>query len=156
MLRVRRMRSADNPVCYYAAHSRLPARIVKQFIDFIPLLLFFAVYKIEPRILEIAGHEDGFGVVGLVGSVVWCGQSDRSLKLVVQWKGGWPCMSFRGYARELCCRASPRAQWQSEDWQFLCLRQAVISVGGAETMPSAMSGAGGRGEGVKTCDQGQR
>ncbi|MBV2207030.1 MAG: septation protein IspZ, partial [Pseudomonas sp.] len=30
---------------------------MKQFIDFIPLLLFFAVYKIEPRILEIAGHE---------------------------------------------------------------------------------------------------
>lgn len=29
---------------------------MKQFIDFIPLLLFFIVYKIEPRIVEIAGH----------------------------------------------------------------------------------------------------
>lgn len=61
VLRVRRMRSADNPVCYYAAHSRLPARIVKQFIDFIPLLLFFAVYKLEPRIVEIAGHKFALG-----------------------------------------------------------------------------------------------
>jgi intracellular septation protein len=34
---------------------------VKQFIDFIPLLLFFIVYKIEPRIVEIAGHSLTFG-----------------------------------------------------------------------------------------------
>jgi len=30
---------------------------VKQFIDFIPLLLFFIVYKIDPRVIDIAGHE---------------------------------------------------------------------------------------------------
>ena len=29
---------------------------MKQFIDFIPLLLFFIVYKIEPRAVDIAGH----------------------------------------------------------------------------------------------------
>jgi intracellular septation protein len=29
---------------------------VKQFIDFIPLLLFFIVYKLEPRAVEFAGH----------------------------------------------------------------------------------------------------
>jgi len=29
---------------------------VKQFIDFIPLLLFFIVYKIEPRAVDILGH----------------------------------------------------------------------------------------------------
>ena len=34
---------------------------MKQFIDFIPLLLFFIVYKIEPRIVEIAGHSLTFG-----------------------------------------------------------------------------------------------
>jgi intracellular septation protein len=34
---------------------------VKQFIDFIPLLLFFIVYKIEPRIVEIAGHSLSVG-----------------------------------------------------------------------------------------------
>lgn len=29
---------------------------MKQFIDFIPLLLFFIVYKVEPRAVEFAGH----------------------------------------------------------------------------------------------------
>ncbi|WP_297832436.1 inner membrane-spanning protein YciB, partial [Pseudomonas sp.] len=29
---------------------------MKQFIDFIPLLLFFIVYKIEPRAVDILGH----------------------------------------------------------------------------------------------------
>ena len=32
------------------------ARTVKQFIDFIPLLLFFIVFKLEPRDIELAGH----------------------------------------------------------------------------------------------------
>ena len=34
---------------------------MKQFIDFIPLLLFFIVYKIEPRIVEIGGHSLSVG-----------------------------------------------------------------------------------------------
>ena len=34
---------------------------MKQVIDFFPLLLFFIVYKIEPRIVEIAGHSLTFG-----------------------------------------------------------------------------------------------
>lgn len=29
---------------------------MKQFIDFIPLLLFFIVYKLDPRVVDIAGH----------------------------------------------------------------------------------------------------
>ncbi|MCO6055503.1 septation protein A [Pseudomonas sp. MOB-449] len=29
---------------------------MKQFIDFIPLVLFFIVYKLEPRAIELAGH----------------------------------------------------------------------------------------------------
>jgi intracellular septation protein len=37
-------------------HILLLAAIVKQFIDFIPLLLFFIVYKIEPRAIDILGH----------------------------------------------------------------------------------------------------
>ncbi len=32
------------------------ARIVKQFIDFIPLILFFIVFKLEPRDVELAGQ----------------------------------------------------------------------------------------------------
>ncbi len=37
------------------------AAIVKQLIDFIPLLLFFIVYKTEPRTLDLAGHSVDFG-----------------------------------------------------------------------------------------------
>lgn len=37
------------------------ARTVKQLIDFIPLLLFFLVYKLEPRTLDIAGHSLSIG-----------------------------------------------------------------------------------------------
>lgn len=43
-------------VCYYALLILPVARAVKQFIDFIPLLLFFIVYKMEPRAIELAGH----------------------------------------------------------------------------------------------------
>ncbi|MDR0277862.1 MAG: septation protein A [Paucimonas sp.] len=34
---------------------------MKQFIDFIPLLLFFITYKIEPRLVEIAGQSFTLG-----------------------------------------------------------------------------------------------
>lgn len=34
---------------------------MKQLIDFIPLLLFFIVYKTEPRTLDLAGHSIAFG-----------------------------------------------------------------------------------------------
>ncbi|MDH4562620.1 septation protein A [Pseudomonas sp. BN411] len=37
-------------------HIPLLAAAVKQFIDFIPLILFFIVYKLEPRAVELAGH----------------------------------------------------------------------------------------------------
>lgn len=43
-------------VCYYAPVIPLVAHAVKQFIDFIPLLLFFVVYKLDPRSVELAGH----------------------------------------------------------------------------------------------------
>ena len=32
------------------------ARTVKQFIDFIPLIMFFIVFKLEPRDVELAGQ----------------------------------------------------------------------------------------------------
>jgi len=34
---------------------------VKQFIDFIPLILFFIVYKLDPRTVELAGHSVELG-----------------------------------------------------------------------------------------------
>jgi len=38
-------------------HILLLAATVKQFIDFIPLFLFFIVYKIDPRVVDIAGNQ---------------------------------------------------------------------------------------------------
>lgn len=37
-------------------HIPLLAAVVKQFIDFIPLILFFIVYKLDPRAVELAGQ----------------------------------------------------------------------------------------------------
>lgn len=34
---------------------------MKQFIDFIPLLLFFIVYKLDPRVVDLAGHDFELG-----------------------------------------------------------------------------------------------
>ncbi|MEG2134167.1 septation protein IspZ, partial [Pseudomonas sp.] len=34
---------------------------MKQFIDFIPLLLFFIVFKLDPRTVEFAGHSFEIG-----------------------------------------------------------------------------------------------
>lgn len=34
---------------------------MKQFIDFLPLLIFFIVYKIDPRLISLGGHEFEFG-----------------------------------------------------------------------------------------------
>jgi intracellular septation protein len=46
------------PICLLLCrHILLLAATVKQFIDFIPLLLFFIVFKLDPRVVDIAGHE---------------------------------------------------------------------------------------------------
>jgi intracellular septation protein len=37
-------------------HIQLLALTVKQFIDFIPLILFFIVYKISPQAVDVLGH----------------------------------------------------------------------------------------------------
>lgn len=42
-------------------HILLLAATVKQFIDFIPLFLFFIVYKIDPRVVDIAGQQVTLG-----------------------------------------------------------------------------------------------
>lgn len=42
-------------------HIPLLAAIVKQFVDFIPLLLFFIVYKLDPRMVDLAGHDFELG-----------------------------------------------------------------------------------------------
>jgi intracellular septation protein len=42
-------------------HIPLLAAAVKQFIDFIPLILFFIVYKLDPRTIDLAGHSVELG-----------------------------------------------------------------------------------------------
>ncbi|OYT95919.1 MAG: septation protein A [Pseudomonas sp. PGPPP3] len=42
-------------------HILLLAAAVKQFIDFIPLLLFFIVFKLDPRTIEFAGQSIELG-----------------------------------------------------------------------------------------------
>jgi intracellular septation protein len=59
-----RLQRSDSPtwrVWYYDATSRHWLPYVKQFIDFIPLILFFIVYKISPRTVEVAGESFPFG-----------------------------------------------------------------------------------------------
>lgn len=52
---------------------------MKQFIDFLPLLIFFIVYKIDPRLVTVAGHELEFGgifsatMILIIASVVTYG-----------------------------------------------------------------------------------
>lgn len=62
---------------------------MKQFIDFIPLLLFFIVFKTDPRVIDIGGHELSFGgiysatAVLIISSLVVYGAifiSQRKLK----------------------------------------------------------------------------
>ena len=58
---------------------------MKQFIDFIPLLLFFIVYKLDPRVIDIAGHELTVGgiysatAVLIISSVVVYGAIESRL-----------------------------------------------------------------------------
>ena len=75
---------------------------MKQFIDFIPLLLFFIVYKLDPRVIDLAGHELTFGgiysatAVLIISSVVVYGAifiSQRKLEKS-QWLTLVACLVF--------------------------------------------------------------
>lgn len=95
-------RSAKSAVCYYAGHIPLLACLVKQIIDFIPLLLFFIVYKIEPRTVELADMSFSIGGIFsatafLIGSslVVYAGLFIHQRKLEKsQWLTLGACLVF--------------------------------------------------------------
>lgn len=83
-------------------HILLLAAIVKQFIDFIPLLLFFIVYKLDPRAIDIAGQSLTVGgiysatAVLIISSVVVYGAlfvSQRKLEKS-QWLTLIACLVF--------------------------------------------------------------
>ncbi|GGJ91617.1 putative intracellular septation protein A [Pseudomonas matsuisoli] len=107
-------------------HIPLLAAAVKQFIDFIPLLLFFIVYKMDPRTVEFAGHAFELGgifsatAVLIASSIVVYGAlfaSQRKLE-----KGQWltliACLVFGGMT--LAFHSETFLKWKAPvvNWLF--------------------------------------
>ncbi|MCY1219392.1 putative intracellular septation protein A [compost metagenome] len=107
-------------------HIPLLAAAVKQFIDFIPLILFFIVYKLEPRAVELAGHTYMLGgifsatAVLIVSSVIVYGTIfllQRRLE-----KGQWltlvACLVFGGMT--LAFHSETFLKWKAPvvNWLF--------------------------------------
>ena len=107
-------------------HIPLLAAAVKQFIDFIPLILFFIVYKLEPRAIEFAGHSVMLGgifsatAVLIAASVVVYGAifvTQRRLE-----KGQWltlaACLVFGGLT--LAFHSETFLKWKAPvvNWLF--------------------------------------
>lgn len=99
---------------------------MKQFIDFIPLILFFIVYKLEPRVIELAGHSVSLGgifsatAVLILASVVVYGAlliHQRKLE-----KGQWltlaACLLFGGMT--LAFHSETFLKWKAPvvNWLF--------------------------------------
>ncbi|WP_308811810.1 septation protein A [Stutzerimonas azotifigens] len=66
---------------------------MKQFLEFIPLLLFFLVYKLEPRTLELAGHTLSVGGIYSATAVLIISSLVLSAALLFRYrkleKGQW-------------------------------------------------------------------
>jgi intracellular septation protein len=107
-------------------HIPLLAAAVKQFIDFIPLILFFIVYKLDPRAVELAGHTFMLGgifsatAVLIIGSVIVYGAIfllQRRLE-----KGQWltlvACLVFGGMT--LAFHSETFLKWKAPvvNWLF--------------------------------------
>nr|WP_158460222.1 septation protein A [Pseudomonas fluorescens] len=99
---------------------------MKQFIDFIPLLLFFIVYKLDPRVVDLAGHDFELGgiysatKVLIISSVVVYGALFvRQRKLE---KGQWltliACLVFGGLT--LAFHSETFLKWKAPavNWLF--------------------------------------
>ncbi len=102
--RYRHARFAPDAVCYYAGHPVPVASAVKQFLEFVPLLLFFLIYKLEPRTFELAGHAFDVGgtysataVLIISSSIVAAALLLRYRKLEKsQWIALIACLLFGG------------------------------------------------------------
>ncbi|MFQ6572678.1 septation protein A [Pseudomonas sp. UM16] len=99
---------------------------MKQFIDFIPLLLFFIVFKLEPRVVEFAGHSFELGgifsataMLILSSVVVYGALFIRQRKLE---KGQWltlvACLVFGGLT--LAFHSETFLKWKAPvvNWLF--------------------------------------
>jgi len=99
---------------------------MKQFIDFIPLLLFFLVYKLDPRQVEVAGHAFTLGgifsatAVLIVASLVVYGAiyaTQRRLEKS-QWLTLLACLVFGGMT--LAFHSETFLKWKAPvvNWLF--------------------------------------
>lgn len=99
---------------------------MKQFIDFIPLLLFFIVYKLDPRVVDLAGHDFQLGgiysatkVLIISSIVVYGALFIRQRKLE---KGQWltlvACLVFGGLT--LAFHSETFLKWKAPvvNWLF--------------------------------------
>ena len=102
------------------------ARTVKQFIDFIPLILFFIVFKLEPRDVELAGQVFSVGgifsatAVLIISSVVVYGSmfaAHRHLEKS-QWITLAGCLFFGGLT--LAFHSETFLKWKAPvvNWLF--------------------------------------
>nr|WP_187697403.1 septation protein A [Pseudomonas brassicae] len=102
------------------------AATVKQFIDFIPLLLFFIVYKLDPRTVELAGQSfelggiySATGVLIISSLVVYGALLIRQRRLE---KGQWltlgACLVFGGLT--LAFHSETFLKWKAPvvNWLF--------------------------------------
>ena len=99
---------------------------MKQLIDFIPLALFFIVYKLDPRVVDIAGHNFNLGgifsatAVLIISSVIVYGITfilQRKLEKA-QWLTLIACLVFGGMT--LAFHSETFLKWKAPvvNWLF--------------------------------------
>lgn len=124
-------------VCYYAGSSRAWLPLVKQFIDFIPLILFFIVYKLDPRAVEVFGQSYMLGgifsatAVLIISSVVVYGVLfvlQRKLEKS-QWLTLIACLVFGGMT--LAFHSETFLKWKAPvvNWLFAAAFAASHFIG---------------------------
>lgn len=124
-------------VCYYAGSSRAWLPLVKQFIDFIPLILFFIVYKLDPRAIEVFGQSYMLGgifsatAVLIISSVIVYGVLfvlQRKLEKS-QWLTLVACLVFGGMT--LAFHSETFLKWKAPvvNWLFAAAFLATHFIG---------------------------
>jgi len=99
---------------------------VKQFVDFIPLLLFFIVYKLEPRVVEVGGFSVSIGGIFSATAVLILSSIVVSTILLVrqrrlekaQWLTLGACLLFGGLTLALHSEAILKWKAPVLNWLF--------------------------------------
>ena len=107
-------------------HIPILAAIVKQFIDFIPLLLFFIVYKLEPSVVEVADLSIPIGGIFSATAVLIASSVVVSAALLIrqgrlekaQWLTLGACVLFGGLTLALHSEAILKWKAPVLNWLF--------------------------------------